>query len=173
MEKTRLERTTCRSINDGTWKRVHFRNAVMQKHFRLNFIRIISLIMNLHLVHTQEVLLWRIPSSLISLHFFLEKQPGNLLIMLNFCSREKLTGLPHTMAVLFCCGTGGLLVWTGHCENISTKQPFPFPGDPALSNVIELHELSEALSISQDQTSNANQLVLQHLLGTAESLPRA
>lgn len=82
------------------------------------------------------------------------------------CSSEILSGLAHAVPVLFCCGTGGLLVWAGHCENTNTKQPLPFPGGSALSNVIELHELSEALSISQDQTSNANQLVLQHLLGT-------
>lgn len=43
----RLERAACRYINNGTRKRVHSRNVVMLKYFRLHFIRIKSLAMNL------------------------------------------------------------------------------------------------------------------------------
>lgn len=51
-EIMRLKRATCRYVNKGTRKRVHFRNAVVPKGFSFHFIRIKSLRMNLQLVHT-------------------------------------------------------------------------------------------------------------------------
>lgn len=118
----RLQRATCRYINDGTRKRVHFRNTAMQKHlgtpFHQNNISeyepsTCSHVQDPPATHSQF-------SHLISFLFGKNRKP---LYNAELCCSEIFSGLPHATPVYFAVAlvTGV----AGNCENNQHKAVVP------------------------------------------------